>query len=128
WPERVAAQVFIGPNTPLAPFAPARIGAASRVEDKLDSDEGWAKDNAAYWERDYDGFLRFFFSQVFPEPHSTKPIEDAVGWGHDTTSETLIDTRRGVIRDAALDIGALLGRQRCQSLVIHGTEDAIVGP
>ena len=35
------------------------------------------------------GFLEFFFSQVFTEPHSTKPIEDCVGWGLETTGETL---------------------------------------
>jgi hypothetical protein len=29
-----------------------------------DRDEGWAKDNARYWERDYRGFLKFFFSQI----------------------------------------------------------------
>ena len=36
-------------------------------------DEGWAKDNLHYWLRDYRGFLEFFFSQMFNEPHSTKP-------------------------------------------------------
>jgi hypothetical protein len=28
-------------------------------------------------------------SRMFTEPHSTKPIEDAVGWGLETTAETL---------------------------------------
>ena len=39
--------------------------------------------------RDYRGFLEFFFSQIFTEPHSTKPIEDCVDWGLETTAETL---------------------------------------
>ena len=43
----------------------------------------------------YRGFLEFFFSQVFTEPHSTKPIEDCVGWGLETTGETLALTRSG---------------------------------
>ena len=56
---------------------------------ELDTDEGWAKYNRHYWRRDYRGFLEFFFGQVFTEPHSTKQIEDCVGWALDTTPETL---------------------------------------
>jgi hypothetical protein len=127
-PDRVAAQVFISPTTPLAPFSAARMPYARRFEEQLGSDHGWAKDNAAYWQRDYAGFLEFFFAQVFPEPHSTKQIEDAIGWGRETTRATLIDTRRGAILDAGADIGPLLGQVRGPCLVIQGTEDAIVGP
>ena len=54
--------------------------------------------------RDYLGFLEFFFAKCFNEPHSTKQIEDCVGWALETTPETLADTdarhraasRRGV--------------------------------
>ena len=127
-PERVTAQVFICPTTPLAPFAPARMPFARCFDAELDNDVGWAKDNARYWQQDYQGFLDFFFHHVFPEPHSTKPIEDAIGWGRETTPETLIDTRRGAIIDAGTDIAALLGRGQGPCLVIQGTEDAIVGP
>jgi pimeloyl-ACP methyl ester carboxylesterase/predicted glycosyltransferase len=127
-PDRVIGQVFICPTTPLAPFAPPRMPFARRFEETLDSDDGWAKDNARYWERDYHGFLEFFFSRVFTEPHSTKPMEDGVIWGLETTSETLTDTRRGAIREAKDDIAALLTGVRCPCLVIQGTDDAIVGP
>jgi hypothetical protein len=48
-------------------------------DEVLPTDEGWAKDNLYYWLRDYRGFLEFFFSQMFAEPHSTKPIEDCIG-------------------------------------------------
>ena len=34
---------------------------------------------------DWPGFLDFFFSEAFTEPHSTKQIEDAVGWGLETS-------------------------------------------
>jgi pimeloyl-ACP methyl ester carboxylesterase/predicted glycosyltransferase len=127
-PERVTAQVFISPTTPLAPFSRARMPYARSFEEHLGSDHGWAKDNAAYWQRDYAGFLEFFFSQVYPEPHSTKQIEDAIGWGSETTPTTLIDTRRGAILDAGTDIGPLLGQVRSPCLVIQGTADVIVGP
>ena len=32
---------------------------------------------------------------MFTEPHSTKQIEDCVGWGHEIGAETLVDTERG---------------------------------
>ena len=120
-PERVAGQIFICPTTPLAPFSPARLPFARRFEEALGSDAGWAKDNAHYWLRDYPGFLEFFFSQVFTEPHSTKQIEDGVSWGLETAPETLADTRRGAIRDARDDISPLLAAAGCPCLVIQGS-------
>ena len=127
-PQRVIGQIFICPTTPLSPFSPPRLPFAKRFEETLDSEDGWAKDNAHYWERDYRGFLEFFFSQVFTEPHSTKPIEDGVTWGLETTPGTLTDTRRGAIREANEPVAALLTGVRCPCLVIQGTDDAIVGP
>ncbi len=120
-PERVAAAAFIGPALPLTqPRA-----SPYPFDEPLDTDEGWAKYNAHYWRRDYAGFLEFFFSQCLPEPHSTKPIEDAVGFGLDTTAETLITTVLGpkiADREEALE---LCRRVRCPVLVIHGDKDAI---
>jgi pimeloyl-ACP methyl ester carboxylesterase/predicted glycosyltransferase len=127
-PERVIGQVFICPTTPLAPLSTARLPYAQRFEEALESDEGWAKDNGRYWERDYPGFLEFFFSQVFTEPHSSKVTEDCISWGLETTSATLADTRRGAIREASGDMAALLAAVQCRCLVIQGTDDAIVGP
>ncbi len=127
-PDRVTGQVFICPTTPLAPAAPERRLYLKRFDEQLDSEEGWAKDNARYWERDYRGFLEFFFAQVFSEPHSTKPIEDAVSWGLQTTPATLADTRRGAVLEASASIAAELAAVRCPCLVIQGTADAIVGP
>ena len=123
-PERVAGAVFIGPAVPLVPHPDRKM---PPFEANLDTEEGWAKYNGHYWERDYRGFLEFFFSQCFSEPHSTKQIEDCVGWGLDTTPETLIDTQRGSAADG-LDRYAFLAlceRVRCPSLVIHGSDDRI---
>ena len=41
---------------------------------------------------DYPDFVEFFFTAFFTEPHSTKQIEDCVGYGLETTGETLIHT------------------------------------
>ena len=95
--------------------------------EELDTDEGWAKYNRYYWLRDYRGFLEYFFSQMFTEPHSTKPIEDCIGWGLETTAETLVATqlREWMDEDTARD---LCRRVRCPVRVIQGSEDAITGP
>jgi pimeloyl-ACP methyl ester carboxylesterase/predicted glycosyltransferase len=124
-PERDDGAVFICPAVPLAAGAEARVVHA--FHDELDTDEGWAKYNKHYWLRDYEGFLEFFFSQMFTEPHSTKPIEDCVGWGLETTAETLVATQvgEGLDEEAARE---LCGRVRCPVLVIQGAEDAITGP
>ncbi len=76
-----------GSSLPSAPASRSRIRSTTT--------EGWAKYNRHYWERDFEGFLEFFFGQMFTEPHSTKQIEDCVGWGLETEPGTLADTSRG---------------------------------
>jgi pimeloyl-ACP methyl ester carboxylesterase/predicted glycosyltransferase len=124
-PERVDSAVFICPAVPIG-HGPAGRKTYSFV-DELDTDEGWAKYNRWYWLRDYRGFLEFFFSQMFNEPHSTKPIEDCVAWGLETTPETLIATQVAQGLDEAATRGLARG-VRCPVLVIQGTEDGITGP
>jgi pimeloyl-ACP methyl ester carboxylesterase len=123
-PERVAGAVFIGPALALERTIPGREPVDTFM-DHLDTDEGWAKYNAQFWRRDYRAFLEFFFSQCLTEAHSTKPIEDAVGWGLETDPETLIltDIAPGIgDRDEIL---ARIARMQCPVLVIHGRDDAI---
>lgn len=124
-PERVLALVFLNPAVRLGePFA-ARPEYS--FDDELDTDEGWAKDNIHYWRRDFRGYLEFFFSQAFNEPHSSKQIEDALGWGLETDPETLAATiRRRSVQPP--DLMRLAGAIRCPTLVIQGTADAITGP
>jgi pimeloyl-ACP methyl ester carboxylesterase/predicted glycosyltransferase len=122
-PERVLGLVAIGPALPLAP------GHAYRDEhpfdEPIDDNQGWARYNAAAWRRDYRGFLEFFFAQIFTEAHSTKPIEDCIGWGLETDPATLIATERGVRATASENVVAACARIRCPVLVIHGDEDAV---
>jgi pimeloyl-ACP methyl ester carboxylesterase/predicted glycosyltransferase len=126
-PDRVDGVFLIGPTVPLlTPGPPHRDGFG--FEDELDDYQGWAKYNRHYWLQDYRGFLEFFFTQVFPEPHSTKHIEDCVAWGLDTTPETLILTMLG--GDSGLPdvdaVEALCRSIRCPAVVVHGTLDAII--
>jgi pimeloyl-ACP methyl ester carboxylesterase len=123
--SRVAGAAFICPSIPLAPRPGDQF--SYPFEDASDAYHGWAKVNRHYWLSDFHGFLEFFFSQMFTEPHSTKQIEDCVGWGLETTPEVLIATAYAaqVKKDAAR---ALCSRVACPVLVLQGSEDAIEGP
>jgi pimeloyl-ACP methyl ester carboxylesterase/predicted glycosyltransferase len=123
-PERVDAAVFIGPAWPGG-GDPLPERTVYSWEEELDTDEGWAKYNKHYWLRDYPGFLEFFFSRFFTEPHSTKPFEDCIGWGLETTGETLVTMEYApeLQPEEARDLAA---RIRCPVLVVHGGDDAII--
>jgi predicted glycosyltransferase len=98
--------------------------AAAQFTADLGIDEGWERYNAHSWRRDYRGFLEFFFAQVFSEPHSTKQIEDCVGWGLDTDAETLITAEVPGLDDER--VRKLCDGVRCPVLVVHGGADGIV--
>ena len=123
-PERVAGAVLIAPAVPAGPMYAERARIFAAFEEELPSDDGWAKYNSHYWRRDYAGFLEYFFGKCFNEPHSTKQIEDAVGWGLETDPDTLVLSQlgAGITRDALPDVAA---RVRCPVLVIHGDDDEV---
>jgi pimeloyl-ACP methyl ester carboxylesterase len=126
-PERVAGLVLIAPDL-LLTDDPAKQEGPHPFDQEPVTLEGWAKWNRHYWLRDWPGFLEFFFSQTFTEPHSTKPIEDAIGWGSQTDPQTSVrgmDAEWFNDRENALQLCAQV---RCPTLVIQGTADAIVGP
>jgi len=131
--DRVLGAVFIGPAIPMGVTWPDRE--QHPFEEELDSDQGWAKYNKFAWRRDWLDFAEFFMGQIFSEPHSTKQIEDTVGWAAETDGETMItaetapylkvvDGERALAgREAALALAALVS---CQCLVIQGTDDQII--
>jgi predicted glycosyltransferase len=63
---------------------------------------------------------------MFNEPHSTKPLEDTVGWALETTPEVLvaIEESEGLNAEQTIE---LAGRVQCPMLVIQGTRDQITG-
>jgi pimeloyl-ACP methyl ester carboxylesterase len=119
--DRVSAAAFIGPAVPIAP--PHSFRVLGSFDDVLDTDEGWAKFNRHYWLRDYPGFVEFFMSEMFREPHSTKQIEDGVKWGLETTPEVLIATQVAAGIPDEATARELAARVRCPVLVIHGDKD-----
>ena len=61
-------------------FPPERLESFERWDEDTGDDDGWGRYNRYSWLRDYPGFVDFFFDQLVPETHSTKLIEDLVGW------------------------------------------------
>jgi pimeloyl-ACP methyl ester carboxylesterase len=122
-PERFLGAVLLDPALPF--LAPLPREQANSFDEELDSTEGWKKFNRHYWLREYRDFLEFFASQAFSESHSTKQIEDMVGWGLETSPETLILTQLGAQPASREEVEAILRRVRCPVLVVHGEEDRV---
>jgi pimeloyl-ACP methyl ester carboxylesterase/predicted glycosyltransferase len=118
YPERAAGVVAFGAALPWP--IPPDFGVPK------DSYEGWEKANQHYWLADYRGWVEFFMSQVFTEPHSTKQHEDGVAWGRETTAETLLLTGPGVAEPDAAAAEAVCRQVRCPVLIAHGDQDAVV--
>jgi pimeloyl-ACP methyl ester carboxylesterase/predicted glycosyltransferase len=117
-PDRAVGVVAIGTALPW-PVPPW-------FYDILDSYDGWEKANRHYWRQDYRGWVEFFMSQVFTEPHSTKQLEDGVGWGLETDAETLLLTVPALDAPTAADAEAICRAVRCPVLTVHGDLDGIV--
>jgi pimeloyl-ACP methyl ester carboxylesterase len=120
-PERVLGSVFVCPSLDLARGGEAE---APPFEEPYTSTEGWAKYNRHYWLERWQDFLEFFFARCFTEPHSTKQLEDCVGWGLETTPEVLIAMERAPVPDEAT-LRGWCEPARVPTLVIHGDEDEI---
>ena len=122
--DRVLGAVFIGASITLEPGHPERVAAVQQFyEPPPPEPRRWEKLNAQYWLNHYEDFVEFFFSECFPEPHSTKQREDCRGWAGETTPEVLL-----------ADVGAVLApetvlewaqRATVPTLVIHGSDDRI---
>lgn len=126
-PRRVRGLVAFAPACGFDIPSPGREQYA--WDERHDTTDGWAKYNKHYWlEGDYDDYLRFFFGQMFSEPHSTKQIEDTVGWGREIDPRTLADTTAGRLGlDGAVcePLEPLCARVRCPVLVVHGDDDRV---
>jgi pimeloyl-ACP methyl ester carboxylesterase len=121
-PRRVSGVVCLGPAVAMVPMPADRV--AYPFDERLDSTEGWAKYNRYYWlEGGYPDFLDFFFDRFFPEPHSTKQIEDFIGWGLETEPATLVATDEGFVPAGHGPFRAVCKRVSVPVLVIHGDLD-----
>jgi pimeloyl-ACP methyl ester carboxylesterase len=124
-PERVLGSVFVAPALALGARDPEREAAFAAFGERYTSTEGWAKYNRSYWLDHYEDFAWFFFGRCFSEPHSTKQIEDCVGWALETTPEVLgVESEApGPSTETCLRWCA---RVRCPTLVLHGDRDEVI--
>ena len=126
-PDRVLGLFAIGPACGFGVPDPGRD--PYPWGERRETYEGWGTYNRHFWlEGDYDAFLRFFFGRMFSEPHSTKQIEDCVGWGHEIDPATLVDTtagRTGCDGAVCAPLEPLCRQVTCPVVVLHGTDDRI---
>ena len=120
-PDRVARIVLFGPSVAVPCVTNEERAAAIAEflgEPSLPSDPSdW---NAASWRRDYPAFVSAFIQRLYPEPHSTKAIDDGISWGLETDAETLIATQTLPVGD---DSGRRLADVHCPVLILHGSDD-----
>jgi pimeloyl-ACP methyl ester carboxylesterase len=122
YPERVLGVVAIGTVAPfIAPVEPGEspfydMGAAGSVAAYCDQ-EGL---------RGYREFVEAFMHAAITEPHRTKPIEDAIGWGLETTAEVLALTAEARGRTSKSHFEDVCRAVRCPVLVVHGDRDGII--
>jgi pimeloyl-ACP methyl ester carboxylesterase/predicted glycosyltransferase len=130
--ERVIAAAFVAPLFPVTlaslPFRLLATRPGRRMFlRKPPLAVGQLKYNGGYWRHDFRDFAEWFVGQIFTTPHSTKQIEDGVGWALETDAEAMIASILG--EDAApmkrRDQLALARRVRCPVLVISAPDDAL---
>jgi pimeloyl-ACP methyl ester carboxylesterase len=118
YPRRVQRLIVIS-------YSPPSFNEDTSFWQKRDAYQGWEKRNAYYWREDYQGWLAFFFTEMFPEPHSTKQIEDGIKWAQGTTPDILISSVNNPALRSKLSQDEIIRRVRCPVLIIHGTDDRV---
>ena len=123
-PERVLGLVALAPGVPLlTPPHPWRAAASATYDEEREAPDGWEKLNRHYMRDDYRGFLEFFFGEMFPEPHSTKQVEDAVAYGLDGPVEALLMDEGVPVAATKEKVEQLCRQVRCPVLVVQGDRD-----
>lgn len=126
-PERVTAACFVTPSVALGSKPGGRAAAEADFDARRRAHHGWAKFNRHYWRRNQRGFAEFFFAEAFPERHSTKQIEDGVGWALEIDPDALIASELGNRIATREEAETLVLRLQCPALVIAGSDDHVVG-
>jgi pimeloyl-ACP methyl ester carboxylesterase len=128
-PDRVLGIVAFAVGVPrVSPPQPHYVTAYAAFDDELPTADGWAKLNRHHWRRDYADFARFFFGEITSEPHSTKAIEDAVGWAMDGSIDAMIADEGASFSLDAAGVEDVCRAVRCPMLIVHGSEDTCQPP
>jgi pimeloyl-ACP methyl ester carboxylesterase/predicted glycosyltransferase len=128
-PERVAGAAFIGPMFPYTPSHWSVLlhprSARFFFQQSVPIYRWWGHMNGVHWRQDYPEFADWFISRCLPESHSTKGIEDGVGWALDTDPKTLIATAMDRLHADRHTLRGLARNLDCPVLVVHGNRDKI---
>src|SRR6478609_8525145 len=124
-PDRLLGVVAIAPSvldgTP--PLEPKRE-AAARFDEELPNNEGWLKYNRHYWLEDWPDFVEFFFGELCSTPHSTKLLEDAVGWALEGGGMQQLAAQDAPEYATTIEQAEqVLQSVECPVLVVYGTDD-----
>jgi pimeloyl-ACP methyl ester carboxylesterase len=123
-PDRVRGIAAFGIGVPrLTPPHPHYVAAAATFDEELPTSDGWSRYNRHHWRRDYADFARFFFEEITSEPHSTKVIDDAVGWALDGSVEAMLADAGATFALDTAGVEAICRAVRCPMLLVHGTVD-----
>jgi pimeloyl-ACP methyl ester carboxylesterase len=90
-PERVKAAILVGTVSSIGPANYPHLTTKHFVA-QHERFEGWNKFNREHWLANYPDFAEHFIRNIHSEPHSTKQIEDGIGWASDTTGPVLVKT------------------------------------
>ncbi len=125
-PDRVEALIACGAVVPFVP--PFSYKSPESLNAPRSSFEGWEKFHTEYWQTNYADFCDFFFSRMFCEPHSTKQIEDALGWAASSGGDILTCMSRAQDSDRYPATKAAYSAIACPSLWVHGGADEVTPP
>ena len=126
FPDRVDAVVSISGRCPLVRDSASR--SATKFGAVFEDPKGWEKFNRAYWLKNYPDFCEFFVGNIFPEPHSTKQVEDSLRWAAEGDGATLARTITAPPPVRYPISEAMYRRIACPVLLIHGADDVITPP
>ena len=85
--------------------------------------------NAVQWRESYPEFAEWFISRCFSEPHSTKGIEDGVGWALETDpGDADRDGAAAKCTATGAPFAGLRKASTVRSWLIQGTRDKITPP
>jgi pimeloyl-ACP methyl ester carboxylesterase/predicted glycosyltransferase len=129
-PDRVQGVLAIGAACGLDITRPELE--LARWLQTFDNPRSWQKYTRHNWlNGDLADFRKFYFGQMFSEPHSTKQIEDTLYWSADVDAAILVDTTTARLGAHGLDVESLddiAPRVRCPVHVVHGTDDRLRSP
>jgi pimeloyl-ACP methyl ester carboxylesterase len=120
-PDRIDGMVLITPD----PW-PLKRYLDSAVKGELDAYEGWDKFNPAYWARDWSGFAAWWAAKLNAAPHSTKQIEDVIGYLLQIDAQTATAAAMALAFNTREGALSLAEQSVCPALVIYDDERQIV--